>query len=152
MGGCIMFELRHLIDVIKYDKLAYIEQHKEIFDKMDVVTQLNKRVVVLRQELVNDPDNKNLSFELQFCENEIERIEEEINEFFSENDALKFDIDNSRKLIDFNFNELHQYVDLLEKYSEFNVEESLVEAFRTSLNELEVNVEEYVKLCSKFDD
>ncbi len=152
MGGCIMFELRHLIDVIKYDKLAYIEQHKEIFDKMDVVTQLNKRVVVLRQELVNDPDNKNLSFELQFCENEIERIEEEINEFFSENDALKFDIDNSRKLIDFNFNELHQYVDLLEKYSEFNVEESLVEAFRTSLNELEVNVEEYVKLCSKSDD
>ncbi|AWX32155.1 MAG: hypothetical protein IJJ11_06595 [Methanosphaera sp.] len=147
-----MFELRHLIDVIKYDKLAYIEQHKEIFDKMDVVTQLNKRVVVLRQELVNDPDNKNLSFELQFCENEIERIEEEINEFFSENDALKFDIDNSRKLIDFNFNELHQYVDLLEKYSEFNVEESLVEAFRTSLNELEVNVEEYVKLCSKSDD
>ena len=152
MGGCIMFELRHLIDVIKYDKLAYIEQHKEIFDKMDVVTQLNKRVVVLRQELVNDPDNKNLSFELQFCENEIERIEEEINEFFSENDALKFDIDNSRKLIDFNFNELHQYVDLLEKYSEFNVEESLVEAFRTSLIELEVNVEEYVILCSKFDD
>ncbi|MBO7719968.1 MAG: hypothetical protein J6S29_07445 [Methanosphaera sp.] len=147
-----MFELRHLIDVIKYDKLAYIEEHREIFDKIDVVTQLNKRVVVLKQELIDDPDNKNLSFELQFCENEIERIEEEINEFYTENDALKFDIDNSKKLMDFNFNELHQYVDLLENYSEFNIDESLVEAFRTSLNELEVNVEEYVKLSAKDKD
>lgn len=146
-----MFELRHLIDVIKYDKLAYIEEHKEIFDKIDVVTQLNKRVVVIREELVNNPENKNLSFELQFCENEIERIEEEINEFYAKNDALKFDIDNSKKLMDFNFKELHQYVDLLEKYSEFNIDKSLVEAFKTSLNELEVNVEEYVKLSAEYE-
>lgn len=147
----MMFELRHLIDVIKYDKLAYIEEHKEIFDKIDVVTQLNKRVVVIREELVNNPENKNLSFELQFCENEIERIEEEINEFYAKNDALKFDIDNSKKLMDFNFKELHQYVDLLEKYSEFNIDKSLVEAFKTSLNELEVNVEEYVKLSAEYE-
>ncbi|MDO5826100.1 MAG: hypothetical protein Q4Q22_06950 [Methanosphaera sp.] len=147
-----MFELRHLIDVIKYDKLAYMEEHKEIFDKIKVATSLNNRVVVLRQELVDNPDNRNLSFELQFCENEILRIEEEINEFYAENDALEFDIENAKTLMDYNFNELNQYVDLLEKYPEFNIDQSLIEAFKTSLKELEVNVEEYVNLTLKQKD
>ncbi|RAP54450.1 MAG: hypothetical protein BZ137_02130 [Methanosphaera sp. rholeuAM130] len=147
-----MFELRHLIDVIKYDKLAYMEEHKEIFDKIKVATSLNNRVVVLRQELVDNPDNRNLSFELQFCENEILRIEEEINEFYAKNDALEFDIENAKTLMDYNFNELNQYVDLLEKYPEFNIDQSLIEAFKTSLKELEVNVEEYVNLTLKQKD
>ncbi|RAP52214.1 MAG: hypothetical protein BZ133_01650 [Methanosphaera sp. SHI613] len=147
-----MYELRHLIDVIKYDKFAYIEEHKEIFDKIEVATALNNRVVELKEKLIEDPDNKNLSFELQFCENEAMRIEEEIKEFYAENDALEFDIDNSKKLIELNFNELHQYVELLEKYSEFNVDKSLIEAFKTSLNELEVNIDEYVQLNLKQKD
>jgi hypothetical protein len=147
-----MYELRHLIDVIKYDKFAYIEEHKEIFDKIEVATALNNRVVELKEKLIEDPDNKNLSFELQFCENEAMRIEEEIKEFYAENDALEFDIDNSKKLIELNFNELHKYVELLEKYSEFNVDKSLIEAFKTSLNELEVNIDEYVQLNLKQKD
>ena len=145
----MMYELRHLIDVIKYDKLVYIQEHKEIFEKIKVATTLNNRIVVLREKLVDDPDNKNLSLELSFCENEAERLNGEIDEFYKEHDSLEFDIDNSKKLMDFNFKELHQYVDLLEKYDEFNVEQSFIDAFRESLNELEVNVEEYVNLKLK---
>ena len=144
-----MYELRHLIDVIKYDKQVYIEEHKEIYDKIQVYTALNNRIIELKDEVVNQPDNKNLSFELEFCENEILRIRDEIDEFYKKNDTLEFEMDNSKKLMEFNFNELNQYVDLLEKYDEFNIEDSIINAMRESLKELEINVDEYINLTLK---
>lgn len=145
----IMYELKHLIDVIRYDRLVYIQEHKEIFDKIDVITELNNRIVTIKDGLIDEPNNMNLLVELEFCESEVKRINEEIDDFFVKNDALKFDQDNAKTLMDYSFNELNQYVDLLEKYDEFNVDESLVKAFKESLKNLEVNVNEYVNLKEK---
>lgn len=144
-----MYELKHLIDVIRYDRLVYIQEHKEIFDKIDVITELNNRIVTIKDGLIDEPNNMNLLVELEFCESEVKRINEEIDDFFVKNDALKFDQDNAKTLMDYSFNELNQYVDLLEKYDEFNVDESLVKAFKESLKNLEVNVNEYVNLKEK---
>lgn len=146
-----MFELKHLIDVIKYEKFIYKHETSEVFEKMDVCTELNNRIVTIRESLVEDPENKNLSLELEFCENELFRLEEEIESELKDNNLNKLRLENSEKLIEYDLKELYQYADLLNDYYEFNVDESLVTAFKDSLDDLNENINKYKMLKDRKD-
>lgn len=144
-----MFELKHLLEVIKYDKAAYIHENGEIIEKEDVCRELNERILVLKDNILKQPENKNLALELEFCENELARHEADIEEFYNENDATQVRIENTQKLIEYDFKQLNKYVDLLGEYYEFNVDESIIEAFRESLEDLENNINELSRLKDK---
>ncbi|MBE6487856.1 MAG: hypothetical protein E7Z86_04015 [Methanosphaera stadtmanae] len=135
-----MYELKHLLEVIKYDKASYIHEKGQIIEKEEVCRELNDRIIELRDKIVKQPENNNLAFELEFCENELARHEADIEEFYQENDATQVRIDNTEKLIEYDFKELYKYVDLLGDYYEFNVDESIIEAFHESLDDLENNI------------
>lgn len=141
-----MFELKHLIEVIKYDKAVYLHENGEIIEKEDVCRELNERIIELKDKILKDPENTNLSLELEFCENELARHIADIEDFYDKIDINKVRIENTERLIDINLNELKQYVDLLGEYYEFNVDESIIEAFHESLNELETHISELSRL------
>lgn len=147
-----MYELKHLLDVIKYDKAEYLHENGQIIEKEEVCRELNDRIVELRDKIIKQPDNMNLALELEFCENELARHEADIKEFYQENDATQLRIDNTEKLIEYDFKELNKYVDLLGEYYEFNVDDSIIEAFHESLDDLEINIKKLSRLKDSYNE
>ena len=132
-----MYELHKLIDQIKIDRASYEYDITQGDDLRKVQENLNNRMISLRQRLVETPDNKNLNFELAFCEAEIERINDELDEYSKNNENKAALIKQHKTIIEYNLRELYSYTDLLERVE---VDEKLVKSIKESIDSLDKNL------------
>lgn len=132
-----MYELHKLIDQIKTDRARYEYDITQGDDLRKVQENLNNRMISLRQRLIDTPDNKNLNLELAFCEAEIERINEELDEYSKNNENNTALIKQHKTIIEYNVRELYSYADLLEREE---VDEKLVKSIKESIDSLDKNL------------
>lgn len=132
-----MYELHKLIDQIRTDRAKYEYDIAQGDDLRKVQENLNNRMISLRQRLIDTPDNKNLNLELAFCEAEIERINEELDEYTKNNENNNALIEQHKTIIEYNVRELYSYADLLEQEE---VDEKLVKSIKESIDSLDKNL------------
>ena len=132
-----MYELHKLIDKIKYDRAVYEDKYKEGDELLDVKESLNNRIVYLREQLLEEPDNPNLNFELGFCEEEVERIAKEQKEFNEKFESKEAQIEKHEQIIEYDIRELYAYVGFL---NDLDIDEKLLNAIRESVESLDENI------------
>lgn len=135
-----MYELHKLVEQIKHEREVFEDIYTEGDELLEVKESLNKRIIVLREQLLNQPENKNLNFELGFCEMEVERIEEELKEFQNKYETKEAQIEKHERIIEFNLKELYSYLGLLKN---LDVDDKLLDAINTSIESLDKNITEY---------
>lgn len=132
-----MIDLHKLIDQIQYDRQLYEFKYKEGDELLDVKENLNKRIVHLRELLLEEPDNPNLNFELAFCEEEAERITKEQENFNKKYENKEAQIEKHQQIIEYDLKELYEYIELLNK---LDIDEKLVKAIQDSVKSLDENI------------
>ena len=132
-----LYKVHKLIDQIQIDKARFKHFYAEGDELIEVRENLNNRVTTIRELLLEQPENNNLNFELEFCLSEIERIDEELEQFQSKYESKEAKIDMYQKLIEYDIRELLSYIDLLER---LNVDKKLVDAIKTSVDSIEDDI------------
>lgn len=74
-----MFELHSLIKKLQERRALFEYRYTEEDDLVKVKETLNKRLVVLREKLIEDPNNESVILEYGFCAEEVERITKDSN-------------------------------------------------------------------------
>ncbi len=132
-----MYELHHLIEKLQEKRTQFEYKYTEEDDLVKVKESLNKRMVVLRDKMLENPTNESLILEYGFCAEEVERITKKL-EYFREKYATKeAKIDKYETLIKYNMQELYSYVDFMRR---FKMDEKLATAIEDSLNSLDKNM------------
>ncbi len=132
-----MIDLHKLIDQIQYDRQLYEFKYKEGDELLDVKENLNKRIVCLKELLLEQPDNPNLNFELAFCEEEAERITKEQENFNKKYENKEAQIEKHQQIIEYDLKELYEYIELLNK---LEIDKKLVKAIQDSVKSLDENI------------
>lgn len=132
-----MYELHHLIEKLQERRAEFEYKYTEEDDLVKVKETLNKRLVVLRDKLIEDPTNQSVILEYGFCQEEVERITKRL-EYFREKYATKeAKIEKYETLINYNIQELYSYIDFMKQ---FKIDDKLYEAMQNSLKSLDKNL------------
>lgn len=132
-----MFELHSLIKKLQERRALFEYRYTEEDDLVKVKETLNKRLVVLREKLIEDPNNESVILEYGFCAEEVERITKRL-EYFREKYATKeAKIQKYETLINYNIQELYSYVDFMEK---FKIDDKLHDALLNTIESLDKNI------------
>ena len=140
-----MLELHGLLNRMHKDRVKFKQTFTEGEDLIKVRDSLNQRAITIRELLLEDPENKNLNFELNFCLSEAERLEEELEQFQNEYGSIEKKINIQEQLIDYDINELKTYIGFLEQ---LEVDKQLVESIRNTVKSLDENLLGGLQVCS----
>lgn len=138
-----MYELHNLIEKLQERKTKFEKEYIEDEELIKVRNVLTKRLVVLREQLKENPSNQSMLLEYGFTEDELRRISERIlylNEKYATKEAK---LEKYEKLIDYDIQELFTYVEFMRK---FNLDEKLCQALQDSLISLDKNIYQFKEL------
>lgn len=132
-----MYELHHLIEKLQERRAEFEYRYTEEDDLVKVRETLNKRLIVLREKMLEDPTNEAVALEYGFCFEEVERITKRLAYFREKYATKEAKIEKYETLIKYNMQELYSYVDFMKQ---FKIDEKLYEAMQNSLISLDKNM------------
>lgn len=132
-----MLELHGLLNQMQKDRIKFKQTYTQGEDLIKVKDSLNQRIITLRELLLEEPENKNLNFELNFCLAETERLDEELETFQKKYGSKESKINIQEQLIDYDINELKTYIGFLEQ---LEVDQMLVESIKNTVKSLDENI------------
>lgn len=131
------YQMHQEIENMIHERKLYEHKYNKGNELIKVQESLNKRIMVIREQLINDPENYNLNLELAFCESEVERLKIELDEFQDKYEKKDVKIAVHENIMEFNLKELYQYITYLE---EMEIDEKLLEAIKNTTETLEENL------------
>ncbi|MBR0473343.1 MAG: hypothetical protein IJI98_11700 [Methanosphaera sp.] len=131
------YQMHKEIEEMIHERKLYEHKYNKGNELIKVQESLNKRIITLKQQLLNDPENPNLNLELGFCESEVERLKKELDEFQDKYEKKEIKIAIHENIMEFNIKELTRYIEYLE---ELEIDEVLLEGIKNTTESLEDNL------------
>lgn len=138
------YQLHKEIEEMLHERAMYEEEQEQGNQLRKVKENLNNRIITLKEQLLEQPENQNLNLELSFCQTEEERINQELQEYQQKHETKTEQIKKHETIIDYNIQELKQYTKYLE---ELNTDKILIKAMKNTIETLENNINQlnYIK-------
>lgn len=128
------YQMHKEIEEMLQERYAYVHKYNKGNELIKVQESLNKRIMTLRTQLLDNPENPNLNLELAFCESEVERLKQELDEYQDKYEKTEIKIAIHQNIIEFNIQELQKYTHYLE---EMEIDEHLLEAIKNTTESIE---------------
>ncbi|RAP47768.1 MAG: hypothetical protein BZ135_01430 [Methanosphaera sp. rholeuAM6] len=143
-----MYELHNLIEKLQERKTKFKSEYTEEEDLIQVRDVLNKRLVTLKNKLIEDPSNQSNMLEYGFLQDEVMRINKRLIDVKEKYSTKEAKIEKYDKLINYNIQELFTYVDFIKQ---FKIDDKLYQAMQDSLVSLDRNINKLNELRKEDD-